>query len=124
MPTIYSQVIASTDTGISDVDSGGGNSSPPSTLITSGTTNTVSVTTNVFIGWNSATASNKEQTIPAPTTKDQQITIKDVYGSASPFRIRITPVSGTIDGETYMDIDNNKASLTLQADGTSNWMVK
>jgi hypothetical protein len=122
MATVYSQVIGSPDTGNSDVSAGAGGT--PSALVTSGASNTVSATTNTFIGWNSATTSAKAQTIPsAATTKDQIITVKDVYGTAATYNITVTPVSGTIDGQADFVISSNKAAYTFQADGTSNWMV-
>jgi len=110
---------------IADLGGGGGSSTttPVSTLIASGASNTVSVTTNVLIGWNSATTSAKAQTIPAPTTKDQIIVIKDIIGTAATYNITITPVSGTIDTTASLIMSSNKSSITLQADGISNWMV-
>jgi hypothetical protein len=51
------------------------------------------------------------------------VQIKDVYGNANTYNITITPVSGTIDGGAAFVLSSNKAAVTLQADGTSNWMV-
>jgi len=90
--------------------------------ISNGTSDVASLTDNL-IAWNSATASPKTETIPAPTTVGDSITIKDKIGTAGTYNITITPVSGTIDYSASFVLSSNYNAVTLVADGISNWMV-
>lgn len=75
-----------------------------------------------LIGWNSNSGAPKAQTIPSPSVvPGQQLIIKDIFGDAWANNITITPTSGTIDGAATAAINNNKQSLTLVADGNTNW---
>lgn len=101
-------------------------STPTSTIVTvsSGTTHTT-VATNTTVCWNSATAGEKNETIPAAAAGNsgQDITVKDCHGSADDDNIIVTPVSGTIDGGATAIISGAKNSLTLRSDGAGNWML-
>jgi hypothetical protein len=90
-------------------------------LISTGTTDTASSSDGV-IGWKSATAGAKTQTIPAATVS-QTLTIKDAKGTSATDSISIIPLSGTIDNAANYLLNVNFGSVTLVADGVSNWMV-
>lgn len=49
--------------------------------------------------------------------------IKDERGTASSYRIRVTPTSGTIDGNNYIDMNSNYISLTFLARNNNWWII-
>lgn len=90
--------------------------------ITSGVSDAATSNDNL-IAWDSSSASAKTQTIPVPTKKSKTLVIKDEYGNAGTYNITISPASGTIDGSATFVMNSNLQSVTLVANGTSNWMV-
>ena len=52
-----------------------------------------------------------------------KIIVKDEGGYASTYRIRITPSSGTIDGNAYVDMNINYMALTLVARNNNWWLI-
>ena len=110
---------------IANLGGGGGSGTGGQTsslIVSTGLSDTFG-STDVLVAWNSAAASAKAETIPAPTSLGRTITVKDEYGNAATYNITLTPVSGTIDGVAKFVMSANKQSVTLVADGTSNWMV-
>jgi hypothetical protein len=75
--------------------------------------------------WNSSVAGTKAQTIPACSAAlaGRELRFKDRAESAGTYPITLTPVSGTIDTQPSASISHNGSALTLQCDGTSDWMV-
>jgi hypothetical protein len=63
-------------------------------------------------------------TLPSTTSKDGYILIvKDESGNAGTYRIRVTPLSGLIDGNTYIDMNINYMSLTFVARNNNWWII-
>ena len=89
-------------------------------VVASGASDT-SKSSDGTILWNSSTASAKSESIPAPTTLGRTLTIADNVGNAGTYNITITPVSGPIDKAATYVISVNSGSVTLIADGVSNW---
>lgn len=79
----------------------------------------VSAISSVFIGWQSATTSNKSLTIPQSTGNLSQIVISDLQGTAYTYPITVTPSTGSIIGVN--EIYTNYGSLTL-FDTTAGWV--
>jgi hypothetical protein len=52
-----------------------------------------------------------------------KIIVKDEGGYASTYRIRITPSSGTIDGNAYVDMNINYMSLSFVARNNNWWII-
>ena len=90
--------------------------------ITSGTSYTAQ-STDALIALNSSTLSAKSITIPSASVSGKSYTIKDEYGNAGAYNITIAPTSGTIDNSSSFVISQNYGSITLIADGSTNWMV-
>jgi hypothetical protein len=76
---------------------------------------------NIYWGVNSLT--NIDLILPFTTNKDGYfLIIKDESGSCGSYRIRITPTSGLIDGNNYVEMNINYMSLTCMVrDG--NWYL-
>jgi hypothetical protein len=67
---------------------------------------------------------NVDVTIPDPTNlTGLKLIIKDEGGNAGSYRIRITPSVGTIDGNSYVDMNINYMSLTLVARNNNWWLI-
>jgi hypothetical protein len=63
-------------------------------------------------------------TLPNATNIDGfTIKIKDERGTASIYRIRVIPLSGTIDGNSYVDMNINYMSLTFVARNNNWWII-
>jgi len=63
-------------------------------------------------------------TLFSPNSLDGlKVTIKDEGGNSGSYRIRITPTSGTIDGNSYVDMNINYMSLTLVARNNNWWII-
>ncbi len=63
-------------------------------------------------------------TIPSPSGfTGLKIIVKDEGGNAGTYRIRLTPTSGTIDGNSYVDMNINYMSLTLVARNNNWWII-
>jgi hypothetical protein len=73
--------------------------------------------------WGISGSSNVNLTLPTTTSKDgYYLIIKDEAGICGTFRIRITPDSGLIDGNNYIDMNINYMSLTCMVRG-GNWYL-
>jgi hypothetical protein len=94
-------------------------------IISTGTSDTAG-SSDVFIGWASATSGNKSEVLPAPTSQGRVIFLKDELGSVSYFtnNIVVTTSSGTIDNASSYTMSTSLGEASFVADGVSNWMVK
>lgn len=93
-------------------------------MITSGITTsavTLSINTNYYgVNYNG----NVNLTLPNPSGYDgYNMTIKDEGGYSSTYRIRLTPLSGLIDGNTYVDMNLNYIALHLVARNNNWWLI-
>jgi len=71
--------------------------------------------------WGISAQTNVNLTLPTTTGKDgYYIIIKDEGGYCGTYRIRLTPASGLIDGNNYVDMNINYMSLTCMVRG-GNW---
>lgn len=67
---------------------------------------------------------NVNVSIPSAVGKDGlNFSIKDEGGYAGTYRIRVTPDSGYIDGNNYVDMEINYMSLHLVARGGNWWII-
>lgn len=67
---------------------------------------------------------NVDVTIPDPTNlTGLKVIIKDEGGNAGSYRIRVTPSVGTIDGNSYIDMNINYMSLTFVARNNNWWII-
>lgn len=95
----------------------------------SGYYNTTGITTSQSITWDKtywgvSGSSNVDITLPSTTSKDgYSLIIKDEGGTAGTYRIRVTPTSGLIDGNTYIDMNINYMSLTFVARNNNWWII-
>jgi hypothetical protein len=73
--------------------------------------------------WGISGSTNINLILPTTTSKDgYYLIVKDEAGICGSYRIRITPSSGLIDGNNYVDMNINYMSLTLMVrDG--NWFL-
>jgi hypothetical protein len=66
--------------------------------------------------WGISGSTNVDITLPTAVNKDgYYLVIKDESGNSGTNRIRLTPASGTIDGNNYVDMNIDYMSLTLIA---------
>ena len=73
--------------------------------------------------WGISGSSNVDLTLPTTTSKDgYYLIVKDEAGICGTYRIRITPSSGLIDGNNYVDMNINYMSLTCMVRG-GNWYL-
>jgi autotransporter adhesin len=91
---------------------------------------TTGLTTSAFtitIGttyWGINYNGNVDVSVPDPTSYDGlKIIIKDEGGYSGSYRIRLTPIAGTIDGNSYVDMNINYMSLTLVARNNNWWII-
>jgi hypothetical protein len=90
---------------------------------TTGITSSQSITWDKTY-WGISGGSNVDITLPSTTSKDGHILIiKDESGLAGSYRIRVTPLSGTIDGNSYIDMNINFMSLTFVARNNNWWII-
>jgi hypothetical protein len=69
-------------------------------------------------------AGNVDLTIPSPSGfTGLKIIVKDESGNAGTYRIRLTPSVGTIDGNSYVDMNINYMSLTFVARNNNWWII-
>jgi hypothetical protein len=74
--------------------------------------------------WGIDYSGNTDLTIPSPIGVDGlKFIIKDESGNAGTYRIRLTPSSGLIDGNSYVDMNINYMSLTLVARNNNWWII-
>ena len=93
-----------------------------------GIINTTGITSSQTLTWDMtywgiSGSSNVDLILPSTTLKDgYHIIIKDEAGICGTYRIRLTPASGLIDGNNYVDMNINYMSLTCMVrDG--NWYL-
>jgi hypothetical protein len=73
--------------------------------------------------WGISGSSNVNLTLPSVTAKEgYYLIIKDEAGICGTYRIRLSPTSGTIDGNNYVDMNINYMSLTCMVRG-GNWYL-
>lgn len=97
---------------IANLGGGGGGGIGTMHIVTTGSTYTA-LTSTGYVGWDSATAVNKTQIIPASTGSKQLLIIKDAAYTASAYPITITAASGNIDIFPSVDISVSGGSLWL-----------
>ena len=89
---------------------------------------TTGITTSQTITWDKtywgiSGSSNVNLTLPSTTSKEgYYLIIKDESGICGNYRIRLTPTSGTIDNNNYVDMNINYMSLTCLVRG-GNWYL-
>ena len=89
---------------------------------------TTALTTSQTITWDKtywgiSGSSNVDLILPTTTLKDgYYIIIKDESGTCGSYRIRLTPSSGLIDNNNYVDMNINYMSLTCMVRG-GNWYL-
>ena len=67
---------------------------------------------------------NTDITIPSASgITGYTFRIKDEKGNCGSYRIRVTPSSGTIDGNSYVDMNINYMSLTFVARNNNWWII-
>jgi hypothetical protein len=75
------------------------------------------------IYWGVRATSNVDLVLPTTTSKDGYfLIIKDEVGTSGTYRIRLTPTSGLIDGNSYVDMNINYMSLTIMV-RNGNWYL-
>lgn len=93
-------------------------------MITSGIT-TSAATLDININYYGVNYNGQVNlTLPNPSGYDgYNMTVKDEGGYSSTYRIRLTPVSGLIDGNTYVDMNLNYIALHLVARNNNWWLI-
>jgi len=87
------------------------------------TTSAFTITTGTTY-WGINYNGNVDVSIPDPTGIDgYKIIIKDEGGYSGSYRIRLTPLVGTIDGNSYVDMNINYMSLTLVTRNNNWWLI-
>jgi hypothetical protein len=67
---------------------------------------------------------NVDLTLPTPVgVTGLKIIIKDEGGNSGSYRIRVTPAAGTIDGNSFVDMNINYMSLTFVARNNNWWII-
>ncbi len=95
---------------IGDLGGGGGGGVTIQQFPLTGTTDTVS-NVNTFVGWLSAAAGDKVETIPVSTGSLGLIIISDLFGNAATYPINVVPVSGNIIGPASIYTNFGSASF-------------
>ena len=82
---------------------------------------TLNIDTNYYgVNYNG----NVDILLPNPSGYDgYNINIKDESGNAGIYRIRLTPLSGLIDGNNYVDMNINYMSLHVVARNNNWWII-
>jgi hypothetical protein len=87
------------------------------------TTSAFTITTGTTY-WGINYNGNVDVSVPDPTGYDGlKIIIKDEGGYSGSYRIRLTPIAGTIDGNSYVDMNINYMSLTLVTRNNNWWII-
>jgi len=87
------------------------------------TTSAITITSGITY-WGINYIGNVDTIIPDATNlTGLKLIIKDEGGNAGSYRIRITPSVGTIDGNSYVDMNINYMSLTLVARNNNWWLI-
>lgn len=105
-------------------------SSPPgppgySNLMITSSITTSAATLNININYYGVNHNgNVDISLPNPSGYDgYNINIKDESGNAGIYRIRLTPLSGLIDGNNYVDMNINYMSLHVVARNNNWWII-
>lgn len=89
---------------------------------TTGITSSQSITWDKTY-WGVSGSSNVDLTLPSTVGKDGYfLLVKDEAGTSGTYRIRLTPTSGLIDGNSYVDMNINYMSLTVMV-RNGNWYI-
>lgn len=89
---------------------------------------TTGITTSQSITWDKtywgiSANTNTDIILPSVVSKEgYYIIVKDEKGNCGTYRIRLTPTSGLIDGNNYIDMNINFMSLTCMVRG-GNWYL-
>jgi hypothetical protein len=95
---------------------------PVNVFVTSAITSSQTLTWDKSY-WGVSGSSNVDITLPSTTSRDGYfLIIKDEAGTSGSFRIRLTPTSGLIDGNSYVDMNINYMSLTIMV-RNGNWYL-
>jgi hypothetical protein len=98
------------------------NISQPLNYATSAITSSQTLTWD-YSYWGVSGSSNVDLTLPSTTSRDgYYLIIKDEAGTSGSYRIRLTPTSGLIDGNSYVDMNINYMSLTVMV-RNGNWYI-
>jgi len=93
-------------------------------MSTTGLTSSAFTITSGITYWGINYNGNVDVSIPNPTSiTGLKLVIKDEGGNAGTYRIRLTPSVGTIDGNSYVDMNINYMSLTLVARNNNWWII-
>lgn len=80
--------------------------------------------TTIYTYYGVTYSGNTDIEIPNATTLDGfNFKIKDERGTAGSYRIRLTPIVGTIDGNPFVDMNINYMSLTIMARNNNWWII-
>jgi hypothetical protein len=91
---------------------------------TTGVTTSAFTITSGITYWGVNYNGNVDVSIPDPTGIDgYKLIIKDEGGYSGSYRIRLTPLVGTIDGNSYVDMNINYMSLTLVTRNNNWWLI-
>ena len=91
---------------------------------TTGVTSSAFTITTGITYWGINYNGNVDVSIPDPTgINGYKIIIKDEGGYSGSYRIRLTPLVGTIDGNSYVDMNINYMSLTLVTRNNNWWLI-
>jgi hypothetical protein len=93
-------------------------------LITTAITISAETLTTGYTYYGIVHTGNVNLTLPNPSGYDgYNINIKDESGNAGIYRIRLTPLSGLIDGNNYVDMNINYMSLHVVARNNNWWII-
>jgi hypothetical protein len=96
---------------------------PTNLFVTTGITATTQTLSTGYTYYGIVHSSNVDLTLPNSTGIDGfNFIIKDESGNSGIYRIRLTPLSGLIDGNSYVDMNINYMSLTLMV-RNGNWYI-
>jgi hypothetical protein len=96
----------------------------PSYINTIGVSTSTYTTNTTYTYYGVTFSGDTDIQIPSPVSLDGfTFNIKDERGTASIYRIRVTPASGLIDGNTYIDMNINYMSLTFVARNNNWWII-
>jgi hypothetical protein len=96
----------------------------PSYINTTGVTVSSYTANTTYTYYGVTFSGNTDIQIPSPVSLDGfTFNIKDEGGTAGTYRIRVTPTSGLIDGNTYIDMNINYMSLTFVARNNNWWII-
>lgn len=93
-------------------------------FVTTGITASTQTLTTGFTYYGIIHTGNVDLTLPSPIGNDGfNLNIKDESGNSGIYRIRITTPSGSIDGNSYVDMNINYMSLHMVARNNNWWLI-